>query len=553
VFGDPSPACIHVACAAARAGTAMPVAHGARDVVIGVDLGTTSAKAVAFTTDATAHASGTAPYELDSPRPGYAEQDPEVVAGAAWAALREVSGAARNAGLRVAGVAVSAAMHSLIGLDARGRALTPAITWADSRAAEQAARLRSSDLASELHRRTGTPVHPMSPLVKLRWFAETEPEVASAVRHWVGIKEYALRRLTGELVVDHGTASGTGLFDLRRESWDPEALGYARVTPEQLPALVPTTAVVRLNDEAAGLTGLPAGTPVVVGGGDGPLANLGLGAIRPGAVACSIGTSGALRAAADAPRLDDRGRVYCYVIAEDRYVIGGAVNNGGIVLDWLADAVAPDLATRAVAAGRSDAAALLDVAARAPAGSGGLLFLPYLLGERAPLWAGRPRGVYLGLSRDHRREHLLRAPIEGVCLQLAVVLAVLLDAGVEIRDIRATGGFSRSVLWRRILAAAFGRPVGFAASPEGSSLGAALLGMVALGLLGSLDRAAELVAVADTEEPDAAEAEVYARLLPIFDAAYDALAGSFAALAALEGALPLAHPDRPGEGRPPSA
>jgi gluconokinase len=310
------------------------------------------------------------------------------------------------------------------------------------------------------------------------------------------------------------------MFHLDYGVWDTEALAYAGVREDMLPELVPTTAVLKLRTESLGLA---AGTPVVVGGADGPLANLGIGAIRPGAVACSIGTSGALRVAADRPRVDPRGRVFCYVLAPDRWIIGGAVNNGGNVLEWLGDAVAPD----------ADIEALLDEAARAEAGCGGLLFLPYLLGERAPHWAGDPRAVYLGLTREHRRHHLLRAALEGVCLQLAVVLTSLEEAEVDVREIRATGGFSRSPLWRRILAGAFGRPIGFASSPEGSSLGAALLGMTALGMLDNLDRAADLVRVTDVQQPDPAETETYASLLPVFDEVFEALSPTFTALTRL--------------------
>ncbi len=411
------------------------------DVVIGIDIGTTSSKAVAFTPDGTARASGEAKrYELASPRPGFAEQDPDAVASATLAATAETVRAARAAGHRVAGLAFSTAMHTLMGLGPDGAPVTPLVTWADNRAADLAARLRTGARGLALHRRTGTPVHPMSPLLKLRWFADEEPDVAAGVRHWVGIKDYVMQRMTGELVVDHGVASTTGLFNLGDEDWDAEALTYAGVSREQLPELVPTTAALPLDDEGARLVGLAAGTPVVAGGGDGPLANLGLGAIRPGTVACSIGTSGAVRVVSDTPRVDERGRVFCYVLAPHRYVIGGAVNNGGIVLDWLADAIAPDVAAEAVAAGRSRAAALLEIAGRSPAGSRGLLFLPYLLGERAPHWSGHPSGVYLGLTREHRREDLLRAAVEGVCLQLSIVLGSLGEAGLEIREIRATGG-----------------------------------------------------------------------------------------------------------------
>jgi gluconokinase len=378
----------------------------------------------------------------------------------------------------------------------------------------------------------------MAPVVKLRWYAEEQPDVFAQVQHWVGVKEYLLHQLTGELVVDHGVASAMGLFHLEYGLWDAEALTYAGIRADQLPELMPTTGTLRLSREGASLLDVDPETPVVIGGSDGPLANLGLGAIRPGAVACSIGTSGALRVTADRPRVDDRGRVFCYVLAPERYIVGGATNNGGLVLEWLGDAIAPDL-------DGGTPTALLDLAGTVPAGCGGLLFLPYLLGERAPHWSGQPRGVYLGLTREHRREHLLRAALEGVCLQLAVVLASLGEAGMDVREIRATGGFSRSPLWRRILAGAFGRPVGFASSPEGSSLGAALLGMSAIGMLGSLDQAADLVRVTHSEEPDPGEAEAYARLLPIFDNAYDALVPTFAELADSADRLPLRNPSGP--------
>ncbi len=509
------------------------------DVVVGIDIGTTSTKAVAFTADGTARASGQAGYPLHEPRPRRAEQDARQVVDAATRAAADAIAAARIAGHAVAGVAVSGAMHGLVGLDAAGAPITPLLTWADRRAVDQADRLRAGPRGLALHRRTGTPIHPMSPLVKLRWTAEHEPATFAAARTWAGAKELLVRDLTGELVVDHGIASGTGLLNLGDEAWDAEALAYAGLRPEQLPEPVPTTTVLALGPEGAAALGLPAGTPLVVGGADGPLANLGLGAVRPGTVACSIGTSGAARAASATPRVDERGRTFCYVLAPGRWVVGGAVNNGGVVLDWCGETLAPDVRDAAIAQGRAPAEALLELAARVPAGSGGLLFLPHLLGERAPRWSGSPRGVFLGLTREHRREHLLRATVEGVSLQLALVLSALGEAGLDVHAIRATGGFSRSALWRRILAGVFGRPIGFAESPEGSALGAALLGMTALGALDSIDRAADLVTVRAVEQPDRQEAEVYARLLPLFDRAYDGLASTFAAIADLQDTLPF--------------
>jgi gluconokinase len=213
--------------------------------------------------------------------------------------------------------------------------------------------------------------------------------------------------------------------------------------------------------------------------------------------------------------------VFCYALTPGRWTVGGAINNGGVVLEWAHDALAPDLA---------DGAALLELAAAVPPGSDGLLMLPYLLGERAPHWSPGPRGAYVGLTRAHHREHLVRAAVEGVCLQLALVLDSMRAAGVEVREMRATGGFARSGLWRQMLSDVLGMDVGYPEAPEASSFGAALLGMEALGIVASFDVAADLVRIAEVHHPEPGASAVYAELLPVFGDLYDALLPAFRAL-----------------------
>jgi gluconokinase len=225
---------------------------------------------------------------------------------------------------------------------------------------------------------------------------------------------------------------------------------------------------------------------------------------------------------------DPHGRVFCYALTEDRWVVGGSINNGGVVLQWAGDALAPDL-------GEHDEDALMAIAAQAPPGADHLVMLPYLLSERAPHWSTLPRGAYVGLTRAHRREHLVRAALEGVCQQLALVLASLGDAGNVVHEIRATGGFARSALWRQMLCDVFGQPVGFPEGHHGSGFGAALLGMEALGLIASFDRAADLIALEQTLEPEQDAAAVYARMRPIFAGLYDALGPAFDQLRDLDG------------------
>jgi gluconokinase len=483
--------------------------------VLGVDIGTTSAKAVAFDADGAVLGDGEARYELLEPAPGQAVQDPEAVLAGARDAVRAAVAETRA---EISGVAFSSAMHGLLALGDRDEPITPLITWADMRAAEQATRLRAEHF--ELHGATGTPLHPMSPLAKLCWFAEREPETFAAARRWVALKELLLARWSGDWVIDHSCASGTGLLDLRRLDWHEGALAVAGVRRDQLSRPVPATHVLPLRDDVAADLGLRPGTPLVAGGGDGPLANLGLGAVDPGVAACSIGTSGALRVVVEHPETDPLGRVFCYALTPGRWIVGGAINSGGVVLEWAGDALAPDLGPHAQKA-------LLALAAEAPPGSDGLLMLPYLLSERAPHWSATARGAYVGLTRAHRREHLVRAALEGVCQQLAIVLASVRDAGHEIRELRATGGFARSPLWRQMLADVLGMEIGFAAGHEGSAFGAALLGMEALGRPGSIERAAELVQIERTARPDPAAAAVYAAQRPTFGALYDALGPAF--------------------------
>jgi gluconokinase len=482
-------------------------------LLIGVDIGTTGVKAVALDATAVGHADAEREYPTESPSPGWSEQDPDAVAEATAAVVREVVG--KVAGSAVAGVAISSVMHSLLALDADGHPLTPLLTWADGRAADQAQRLRETGAWLALHRRTGTPVHQMSPLVKLLWFRQERPEIWRRAAHWVGIKEYVLSLLVGELVVDESVASATGLYGLADRDWDADALAQAGLRRDQLPTLrQPTDVVARLETDIAAW-GVAAGTPIVVGASDGVLANLGVGAVTPGVAACSIGTSAAIRGVVHTPQVDAQGRVFCYLLVPGRWVVGGATNNGGNVLRWLGQVIGADLA--------DPDRELTELAATVPPGAEGLLMLPYLSGERAPRWTGSPRGAFLGVTQRHGRAHLVRAALEGVCLQLALVLDAMREAGLQVSQVRATGGFARSPFWRQLLADVLGMSIGFPASKQGTATGAALLGHVALGHLPTVDDAATRVQVSEVVDPDPGAARFYRELLPTFAATAQAV------------------------------
>jgi gluconokinase len=506
----------------------------------GIDIGTTAVKALSCHPDGTTcHVSDTE-YPLHSLHPDHAEQDPDVVLDAVAGALRGLSDDARSRGMRVAVVTFSAAMHSLMALDGEGDPLTWALTFADNRARDQADRINAELGGLDIYRRTGTPIHPMSPLTKLLWFREEDPERFAAAVRWMSLKEYVLLRLFGERVVDLSIASATGLLNLERRDWDDEVLAMLGVAREALSPVVPTTHRLSPDVSALEALGLDATTTVVVGANDGVLANLGAGAITQGVAACSIGTSAAVRVTTSSPSVDPRGRLFCYALTDDHWVVGGAINNGGILLRWVRDELFPDVAEAARARQVDPYEALIDLADGVGPGAGGLVLLPYLLGERAPHWSGLPRGVLFGLRREHRRGHIVRAVLEGVVFQLYSVARLLADAGIEVDEYRVSGGAVASSLWRQILADVFDTAVTTPVRAQGSAFGAVLLGMHAVGELPDLADAAGHVELAERHEPDPANTRLYHELHGLFERLYDRVEPEFKGLAALQTRLLLA-------------
>ncbi|HUY06858.1 MAG TPA: gluconokinase [Acidimicrobiales bacterium] len=452
-----------------------------REVIIGLDVGTTSTKAVAFALDSSRRSVVIRKYPLLHPGPLQYTQDPMVILEAAASALAEC--VQTTEGAKVLAVSVSAAMHGLMALDGNWQPLTPLVTWADGRAGDEIVALERIGMTLDLQASTGAALHPMTPFAKLLWFARHDRDVSSKARLWVGLKDYLLYWLSGSFVTELSSASGTGLLDLVTRSWSSLALDLCGLQPSQLPEILSTTSTLRLAAEVAYALGLPVGTPVCVGAGDGPLANLGSGATEPGVAGLSLGTSGALRVAVDGPSPDRHGSLFCYALADPLWVVGGATSNGADVLRWVGSTSGLD----SLVAEDSDAVAL-ELAAGVNAGSDGLVMLPFLLPERSPLWDPYLAGAFVGLRQDHTLAHQVRAGIEGVCMQMSLILDRL-SSRYPIRCIRATGGAFRSQLWAELMAAALDRPLYIVSEAEGSALGAAVLGLVAIGEVSSYDDA----------------------------------------------------------------
>ncbi|MEJ8847012.1 gluconokinase [Variovorax rhizosphaerae] len=504
-------------------------------IAIGVDIGTTSTKAVAFSIAGKVLSHHAVDYPLLRPEPGAAEQDPEQIYQAVLAVIASCVAQCRAAPEDVVCVSFSAAMHSLILVDKAGEPLTHSITWADNRAVTWAERIKTEWNGDAIYRRTGTPIHPMSPLAKLVWLRHDRTELFGKAARFVGIKEYVFFRLFGRWLVDHSIASATGLFNLSTLDWDTEALELAGVRPEQLPHPVPTTEhVTGLAATVATKLGVAVDTPFVLGANDGVLSNLGVNAISPGEVAVTIGTSGAMRTVVDKPMTDPSGRTFCYALTQRHWVVGGPVNNGGIILRWVRDEFAAAEAETAKRLGIDTYEVLTRIAERVPAGAEGLLFHPFLAGERAPYWNANLRGSFFGLGMHHRKEHMIRAALEGVIFNLHSILPAVESIIGPSTTIKATGGFARSGLWRQMMADVFDRTVVVPESFESSCLGAAVLGLYALGHVDSIEVVAGMVGATHRHTPNPRNVAVYKRLLPIYSALPEKLAEEYRAIAAFQ-------------------
>lgn len=477
--------------------------------ILGIDIGTGSTKAVAVDLKYSAFDSSQCFYQTQSPHQGYSEQNPELI----WQAFREsISSLVEKLGSAPIAISLSSAMHSLIAVDSNGEALLPMMTWADQRSADIAERLLSEELGFELYQETGTPVHPMSPLCKIIWIRENQPEIFKKVNKFVSIKEYIWYRLFKSWEVDHSIASCTGLMNVVQLEWSTKALHTAGTGVERLSALV-STSYLRKDFDPEVLPFLEAGTPFVIGASDGCLANLGSGAFRPGSAALTIGTSGALRVASDKAVFSRKAMTFSYHLDENIFINGGAVNNGGVALKWhIKNLFGKETLTT------KDYETTLEAAEGVKAGAEGLIFLPYLQGERAPIWDSRSCGNFFGINLNHHQQHFTRAVLEGICFALNDVLHSLAESGQPVAELKVSGGFVTSSVWLQIMADITGKRLVRVNAEDASATGAAYLAVKAIGLEEDypLPNQEELIAI----EPDQQTHAIYKEYFKIYKKLY---------------------------------
>ena len=488
--------------------------------VLGIDVSTTATKALLIDERGRVAAIGTAEYDYAVPAPLWSEQEPDLWWTGAQVAIRAALAGAGIGGADVGAVGLAGQMHGAVLLDDGDRPLRPAILWNDQRTAAECDEIRRRVGPRRLIEVTGNDALTGFTAPKLVWVRKNEPDVWRRIAHVLLPKDFVRHRLTGDHAVDRADGAGTLLFDLARRDWSAEVVAALEIDPAWLPRTAEGPEVTGVVSAAAALaTGLAPGTPVVAGGGDQAATAVGVGAVDPGIVALSLGTSGVIFAATDRPLIEPEGRVHAFCHAvPDRWHLMSVMLSAAGSLRWFRDALAPGVPY----------AALDEEASHVSPGSDGLVFLPYLTGERSPHPDPLARGAFVGLTVTHERRHLTRAVLEGVAYGLRDGLDQMVATGIEApARIRASGGGIASGVWRQILADALGAEIATVSTSEGAAFGAGLLAAVGTGWFGTVAQAADWAVELTVVAEPGPNASVYADGLRAYRALYPALAPSF--------------------------
>lgn len=496
--------------------------------LLGIDLSTTGVKALLIDASGAIVASSTSPLKLSNPQPLWSEQHPRDWWQAALTSIQQVLSKADIPAQDIAAIGLTGQMHGLVLLERNGEVLRPAILWNDQRCAEQCDELRAHFGRERLIRVSGNDALTGFTAPKILWVRKHEPETYERVCQILLPKDYLRYKLTHEYAMDKADGSGTLLFDLEKRDWSNDILDASNIPADWLPKTFEGPEITgRVTREAAESTGLQEGTPVVAGGGDQAAQAIGVGAIRPGVLAVTLGTSGVVFVATDSPLVEPQGRLHAFChAAPGRWHLMGVMLSAAGSLQWYRDALAPN-------AGFEE---IVGEAGRVAAGSNGLLFLPYLCGERTPHPDPLARGAWVGLTLRHTRGHLTRAVLEGVAFGLKDIFSLMHEAGAgEINQVRVSGGGAKSVVWRQILAEVLGTELVTVNTTEGAAYGAALLAGVATGAWSDVDTACEqTIHLMDRVKPDGKNVSRYAEMYRQYQSLYPSLRSISHSLSAIE-------------------
>jgi gluconokinase len=502
------------------------------EAVITIELGTNAVRVYAFDIHGGIIGSLKGYYPTFHSQPGYSEQDPDQIFITMLFVVKNLLNEYLHPKkIKVVCICFSSSMHSLLAVDKRGNPIGNVITWADCRADKEANELKNSSLGKKIYNATGTPIHPMSPLTKITWIKANEPEKFRQTSKFLSLKTYILQQLTGEYMVDYSIASATGLMNIHKIKWEPDSLKFAGITSDMLPEAVPIyTKAGKLSKAYQTSLGLTADVKVLVGSSDGCMATIGDGINDEGMATITIEDSGAVRVMGSKVLQDEKQRFFNYLLTENRYISGGPTNNGGNIFEWFTrqfgDFKNPfDIQHSMVE--------LINQASFIAPGSDGLIFLPYLLGERAPIWNANARGVYFGVNIKHEKAHFVRATIEGILYEIYSIGKTLQEHR-NITSLSINGSFGSLPFVTQMVADIYNKPVRLRQNYHSVSYGAYLLSVTEMGMYPSIEEAAKTVVLTEMASPDKKNHKKYQQYYKIMERLSTKLAGEFANIAALQ-------------------
>ena len=438
--------------------------------ILAVDIGTTSTKGLVVSSEGNVLANHQSYYPTFYPQVDFSEQDPLQIYAAVLEVVSKTIPQVPDS-FKLMGISFSSAMHSVMAVDDDSKPITPLVIWADTRSAVEAKELQLINLGKQLHHQTGAPIHPMSPFCKLMWWNKYAPELIRKAHKFISMKEFVWHQLTGEYVVDYSIASASGMFNIDSLAWHSEVLRLTGVSKDQLSRPVDATYQGTIKPDIQKKFSVP-NVPLVIGASDGCLAQLGSGAMNKDDLTITIGTSAAVRRVSHKNLVDPHLRLFNYFLDKKTFISGGASNNGTVIIDWF---------SRKFDQSPQTLAEFVVNTMKIPPGSDGLMVLPYLQGERAPIYNADARGVFFGVSVRHTPEHFKKALLEGICLEILSIVKSVEEVHGLSNKIFVSGGFTYSSEWVQLLSDVLGRDLIQTEVNDASAIGAAIIGFEAVG------------------------------------------------------------------------
>ncbi|MEO6548674.1 MAG: gluconokinase [Ferruginibacter sp.] len=500
--------------------------------IISIEIGTNAVRIFAFDLNGSIIGSMKGYYPTFHSQPDYSEQDPEqIFITMLYVFKNMLNEMIHPKKYKVASVCFSSSMHSTLAVDKHGVPLGNAFTWADNRAKKEAIEIKESSLAETIYNNTGTPLHPMSPMLKIAWMKKNDQQKFQQAGKFLSIKSYVVHQLTGEYMIDYSLACASGMLNVHTIAWEQAALDFAGISSEKLPQLVSVFATAgTLKKAYQNSFGLSADTKILIGSSDGCMATLGAGIWNSDKATITIEDSSAVRVVGSKMLYDEKQRVFNYLITKDCFVSGGPSNSGGGTFEWFAKQFGDFATAYDIESCMSN---LLQEATKVSIGSGGLLFLPYLLGERAPIWNADARGMFFGINIKHERQHFIRASIEGILYEIYSI-GKMLNEHRNISALSVNGSFATLPFCTQVIADMFNKPVHVTKNSNSVSIGAFLLAATEMGIYKSLDEAAGKIEIAQSYYPAENNHNTYMKYYEIFESLTNKLGDEFRRIAELQ-------------------